>query len=187
MKKIYLDLASCSLKNQRDWALGGGTILLVSNVLLCIMFLFKNERIILVPPTIEKSFWVSKSSVSQEYLEEMSLFLSNMLLDITPSSADFQRSVALKYVDPSYYNTLRARLIKEAQTLKKEGISTSFKVLKIRPNKDDLTVEITGTLMSYVGAARVREIQEVYVMKFNYKAGRLLLEEFQEKGKQNEA
>lgn len=183
MKKIIFDLKNISMKKQRNWSLAGNCFQFVISIPLFMKAVFGEEKIILVPPTIEKSFWVSKSAVSNEYLEEMSLFLSHMFLDVSPSSADFQRSIALKYIDPSYYNILKARLLKEAQTLKKEGISTSFKVSKIRPNKDDLTVEITGTLMSYVGAARVREIQEVYIMKFNYKAGRLLLEEFQEKGK----
>ena len=53
--------------------------------------LIGRERIILTPPTIEKSFWVSAHHVSAEYLSEMTTFFAYLRLNATPDTIDNHR------------------------------------------------------------------------------------------------
>lgn len=48
------------------------------------------ERIVVVPPSVHKTFWVEADRVSPEYLEEMGYFLMQLILNVTPQSVDHQ-------------------------------------------------------------------------------------------------
>src|SRR4051812_33799533 len=94
--------------------LASGSILL--NIILAIAFIMlsNNERIVMVPPSINKSFWVTANQVSPEYLSEMSLFFASLRFNITPSNAIMQREQLLRYVHPSLYESLKIELVAEA-------------------------------------------------------------------------
>lgn len=65
------------------------------------------ERVVLVPPTINKTFWVESERVSAEYLQQMAYFLMQLTLDVTPQSVDHQASVVLQYAAPASFGELR--------------------------------------------------------------------------------
>jgi conjugal transfer pilus assembly protein TraE len=56
-----------------------------------------HERVVVVPPTIHKTFWVESGRVSGEYLEQMGYFLMQLTLNVTPQSVDHQATVLLQY------------------------------------------------------------------------------------------
>ena len=75
---------------------------LLANVILALLTtrLSGRERVVLVPPTIHKTFWVDAERVSAEYLQQMAYFLLQLTLDVTPQSVDHQASVVLQYAAP---------------------------------------------------------------------------------------
>ncbi len=56
------------------------------------------EKTVIVPPTIERPFWVKGAETSAEYLEEMSRYLSTLVLNVTPKSIDANIDIFLRYV-----------------------------------------------------------------------------------------
>ena len=72
---------------------------LLTNVVLALLSvrLSGRERVVLVPPTINKTFWVDAERVSAEYLQQMAYFLVQLTLNVTPQSVDHQASVLLQY------------------------------------------------------------------------------------------
>lgn len=156
--------------------------LLLSNLCLVIKLLKDDTRTIVVPPTINKSFWVESDFVAPEYLEEMSLFLTHLILDISPGSAKRQRDVALRYVTPKFYNVLKKRLEREEEFLRKEQISLSFKPTQILVDSKKMQVEITGVMNHYVASERIKNMEETYYLTFVYKGSKLHLDSFKLKG-----
>ena len=63
--------------------------------LVVILGLIGRERIIVVPPSLEKSFWVSGNTVSREYLEQMGAFVAWLVLDVSPSSIRWKTETLL--------------------------------------------------------------------------------------------
>lgn len=151
----------------------------LSNVGLVVLLTFKAERVILVPPQIQRSFWVEGSKVSAAYLEEMALFFSYQLLDVTPSSAACQREIALRYVVADFHNALKKRLITEEERYRKENLSTSFKVCEVVVTPNTRTVKLTGDLVSYVGGQKIKQSREIYSIRFRVSSGRYLIESFE--------
>lgn len=164
----------------------GYMMLALGSMLLCLMqilimfFLIGREKIILVPPSIEKSFWVTASHVSPEYLSEMTTFFANLRLNITPESAGVQREGLLRYVDPVYYNTLKTQLVQEADRVTDQHISVAFFPVNVKVDSKHFKAIIEGDLKSYVGEATLPTKRVSYLVTYRYDAGRLLVKSFEE-------
>jgi conjugal transfer pilus assembly protein TraE len=160
--------------------LASGLLLLSFILTLLCFYLSGRERIILVPPTITRSFWVSHNDVSPEYLSEMTTFFAYSRLNVTPESADSQRQLLLRYVDPRYYGTLNTLLIAERDRITSQHVSTAFYPVNIKVDVKTLSVLIIGDLVSTVGTAQVASQRVAYEVRYLCDQGRLLVSQFQE-------
>jgi conjugal transfer pilus assembly protein TraE len=164
-----------------------GYLALASGLLvLCLMLLFfcfhlsQAERIILVPPNIARTFWITQSEASPEYLSEMSAFFAYLRLNLTPENADSQRQLLLRYVDPRFYGPINNALILERDRITKEHISTAFYPVNIRVDAKRNTVIITGDFVSNMGLTQLSLERVSYQLHYRYDQGRLLVSQFQE-------
>ena len=155
-----------------------GFTMLGINVLLTLIVFNGKERVVVVPPVLATSIWTERQTVSQSYLEEMAVFFAKQILDVTPSTASFQREHLLRYVDPSFYNALRKKMLDEEEQYKKDNLSMSFRPLSAVVNTKSLQVRITGLLQQYVANKFVQQTKEVYEIHFSYQAGQLLIKNF---------
>ena len=53
------------------------------------------EKTVIVPPAIDKSFWVSGNEVSKSYLEQMAYWYAGLALNVTPSTGEYQKQLFL--------------------------------------------------------------------------------------------
>lgn len=143
------------------------------------------EKTVLVPPEINRSFWVSGNAVSKEYLEEMAYWYAGLALNITPAVSDYQNSLFLKYAAPSEYGRLQAEMGARAEFLKKNNAATQFSVRNITTNEKDLKVALSGVLVTWVSDKKVGERNATYLVGFKFMNGRLYVSDFKETSNQN--
>jgi conjugal transfer pilus assembly protein TraE len=160
--------------------LASGLMLLSFILTLLCFYLSHRERIILVPPTITRSFWVTHNEVSPEYLSEMTTFFAYLRLNVTPENADSQRQLLLRYVDPRYFGTLNTLLIAERDHITSQHVSTAFYPVNVKVNTKTLSVLIIGDLVSTVGSAQIASQRVTYEVRYRSDQGRLLVSQFQE-------
>ena len=159
--------------------------LVLTAALLMIIFtqalytLFRNERIIVVPPDLKQEIWLEQNTVSNSYLEEMALVYASLMLDCSPESAAYKRDIILRHTAPESYGSLKRRLLEEEKRLKKDHVTTSFQPNGIKVDAARLTVEVTGDLLRFVGEKRISQSREIYRFQFEYKAGRLSIKAFE--------
>jgi conjugal transfer pilus assembly protein TraE len=156
---------------------------LVLNILLVVFlfFMIGRERIVVVPPEINKAFWLTSNRVSPDYLSEMVLYLNSLSFNLTPANANMQHRVLLRYVDPSYYETVKIKFIEIEDRVKKEHITMAFypsEPPKVDANK--LIARITGDLQYTVGDIQLPPQRVTYQYGFRYTQGRLTLTSFPE-------
>lgn len=163
----YLLLAFCSMLLN----------IFLAFVILCTI---GNERIILIPPNIQKSFWVTNSQVSADYLTEMSLFFANLRLNITPANALLQHDLLLRYVGSEYYNDLKLNLGEERDILKKDHITTAFFPSDIAVDLKHLKTKIKGNIYQTIGETHLPAQAKIYELSFNYKNSKLSVGSFTE-------
>jgi conjugal transfer pilus assembly protein TraE len=164
----------------------GYAVISVAALTLClflvVMMLWSlgREKIILVPPTLEKSFWVASSNVSAEYLSEMSAFFAYLRLNLTADNVTQQHATLLQYTDPSFYNTLKGQLLQEATHLNESHLSSAFFPVKLNVDAPHLKVLITGDLHGRVGDSLLPTQRVTYAIQFRFDGGRLWVKAFDE-------
>ncbi|MES2353149.1 MAG: type IV conjugative transfer system protein TraE [Pseudomonadota bacterium] len=156
-------------------------LLILSIVLAITAFsLVGRERVILVPPTISKSFWIEGGKVSGDYLDQMALFLIHLMLNVSPRSVDFQAKTLLQYASPDAYAELKTAMIATSERLKRDNAVTLFQPTAFNIDEPGMRVAATGVLVTYIGDKRVTEISKAYLIEFRYTGGKLYLSSFKE-------
>ena len=139
-----------------------------------------HERVVVVPPTIHKTFWVESDRVSSEYLEQMGYFLMQLTLNVTPQNIDHQAKVLLQYAAPAFYGELRTALLTAAERLKRDGAATVFSAQDLTVDERSLKVGVRGQLTTFISDRRVSQVAKGYVIEFQYAGGRVFLKAFRE-------
>ncbi|TAK52569.1 MAG: type IV conjugative transfer system protein TraE [Betaproteobacteria bacterium] len=139
-----------------------------------------HERVVVVPPTIHKTFWVESDRVSSEYLEQMGYFLMQLTLNVTPQSVDHQAKVLLQYAAPASFGELRTALFGAAERLKRDGASTVFSPQDLVVDERGLRVGLRGQLTTFISDRRISEVSKGYAIELQYSGGRVFLKAFRE-------
>ena len=175
MNKNFLTKSAEALLFQRNIFAAVAVTLSISTILMSCFLFSKSERIIVVPPTVEQSFWIKGNNVSPEYLEQMGVFLGQLLLTKSTSSVPVQRSTLLRHSSPSFAQLLGQRLFEEEKTLKKQGGSYMFFLSQVDVSVDDLEVHLQGERRYYSRDKMVSSQQEKYILRFESKSGQIKL------------
>lgn len=170
------------LIKHRNAYLGLAALSLCANILLAIVIitLIGHERIILVPPIIDKRMWVNYNSVSAAYLAAMSEFFIDLRFNVTPDSIAKQREILLHYVDTASYATLKGELIAEEERINKEHISLAFYLVDVKVDTKKLQALITGDLVTTVAAHTLPGRRLTYKLSYRYHDGVLLVKSLEE-------
>ena len=160
--------------------------LLVSSMLstlvlaLLLASLAGRERVVVVPPTVQKTFWVEAERASPEYLEQMAYFLAQLVLNVTPQSAEAQSRILLNYAAPSAYGELRTAMAANAERVKRDGSSTVFSPQDLIVDEARQRVGLRGLLTTFISDRRVSEVSKGYAIELQYAGGRIFLKTFRE-------
>lgn len=148
--------------------------------LVVILNLIGTVRTVVVPPSIDKSFWVSRDKASSAYLEQMGSFIAWLVLDVTPASIDWKKSVLLGYVEPGQYAALKTRQEVEAERLKRINASTVFMPQQLVPSEEAQTVVVRGRLRTLVNGFETANDLKAYLVEFSLSGARMHLKTFKE-------
>jgi len=144
-----------------------------------IIFLFnKKERIVIVPASVDKTFYIESNVVSPTYLEQMGLFFSQLILSKSTESAAKQREVVLRHTLPRFHGSIKEQLIEEEKHLNKEGGSYHFYPVSTEIITGKNIVIITGERISLIGERIVAKEREKYTISFVCQNGRLYISGF---------
>jgi len=138
------------------------------------------SRTILVPPEIDKTFWIERDTVSKEYLEQMALYITQLELNITPASHGYQTKVLMNYIHPSYHGKMQAKFLADGEQLRKDNASTWFTPRTIQTDVKGKKVAISGEFLVTIGEKQVVKQNKTYVSTFEMSGGKMFLTRFEE-------
>ncbi len=173
-----LDNANQEIRFMRMLSVWMGAIILVQAVVM--VRLIGSEKTVLVPPEIQRGFWVSGDAVSKEYLEEMAYWYAGLALNVTPIASDYQNNLFLKFAVPSEYGRLQAEMGARAEFLKKNNTATQFTVRNITTDDKNLRVALSGTLYTWTSDKKAGERNATYMLGFKFMNGKLYVSDFKE-------
>lgn len=148
-------------------------------ILLTILLFNKQERVIILP-TQGPELWVEKRQVSNTYLERMGIFLSDLLLNRTPSDIDQKNKLILEQVHPAFYHEIQKQLRQEKDILIKSNHTLFFRSERSFINAVLQTFTIEGELLIFIGKegekpSCAQQERKRYILGFETQYGKLLL------------
>ena len=156
---------------------------LLTNVFMAGAFLTMDRtvRTILMPPEINKTFWVDGRSLGPEYLEQMGSWVISQYATVSPSTIDFQSNNLLKYVHPSVHGELSIRFKMGSNRLKAENMSKIFMPREVRISEKGQSVALIGTQTTYIADKRVpADEAKAFLVTFDYDGSRVYIKELRE-------
>jgi type IV conjugative transfer system protein TraE len=160
---------------------------LVTCLVLLILFMLINgtkTRVILTPPEIPKAMWVDADQASDEYLEEMTNFTNQLILNTSAGSVDYQGKLLKKYACSDGIGTLDARMQQSSLALKRDNAITLFSARQIRIDRQTKRVATSGELTIWVGDKRIGSSAKTFLTAFDMSAGRICVKDFYETNEQ---
>lgn len=165
------------IRRQATWITGLVLSLIVYS--LVILKIEGSDRTIFTPPTIDKTFWVSRDKVSREYLEEMAGFMAWLYLDLHPRNVEWKKGLLLTYVAPDDYDEFKKRMDLQADRLKRLSADTTFLIEQLAANEATLAVRLVGLERIRInGDGEPRP--KAYCVQFRLSGSRMHLKSFKE-------
>lgn len=173
LSKTKVDIAN-QVSKILIFALIGITIVAILEGIL--LFKFKRDaKVIVVPPIITQPFTVSNTSVDQSYLQQMTLFLIGLKLNVTPKTVAATHQLFLDYVAPEVYGAVEKQLIEETEAIKAGDISASFSLSSIIVDAPQLMVKVSGILKRSSGSNILPDDNVTYLVRYELSNGTVKL------------
>jgi type IV conjugative transfer system protein TraE len=165
------------LVGQRNAFLFFSAALSVAVLLLSILLICKSERVVVVP-TNGPACWVENSKASNAYVERMGIFLSDLLLNRSPSDVEQRNKSILEHVHPSAYHDFRKRLLQEQESILKGDQAFFFRTENsvVEP----LAYVVEGEFIVLVGKnggepSAMQKSRKKFTLRFQCENGKILL------------
>lgn len=155
----------------------GLTLLLA---MVAILSVIGRDRVVVVPPNLTKSFWVTSAKASPDYLEQMAAFVSWLILDVSPATIEWKSDMLLSYVSPKTYGALKSQQQIEAERLKKLNAATYFQPQQLVVDEAHQSVVVRGRLRTQINGADTTADLKAYSAAFEFAGGRMHLDSFKE-------
>lgn len=168
-----------NVKKQRNIITLVCLALIVTNLLAVLVIFSRGSKTIILPSLVNREYSLTKSSVSNAYMEDISLDVVHLLLNVTPQTAMGSFTIFLQNVVPENYGKVKNDLIEIYNEVTRKNISTAFFTEKVAATEGDRVV-IEGNLKKIVSGTVVSEERKRYLISLAYQAGRLWVRSFEE-------
>jgi conjugal transfer pilus assembly protein TraE len=137
-----------------------------------LLWFVRQERIVLVPAGIheEAKSWISRTSASPDYLEQMTLYLLPLVTNFHPRTLDAQFALFLRYVAPDQYGAVKVQLLSQAERVRRNEFAQVFYVQQVEIKEG--TARATGILQRFVGKTKTSEEIATYEITYEIRYGR---------------
>ena len=126
-----------------------------------------NQVTVIVPPEVKRPYEIGSNYGNKDYLADMSNYVLQSILTVTPDSVDFNNKVILKMADPDGYPKLRADLDAAALRMKRERVTTVWIPQKEEINESTKQVKVKGRLKTFIADVLTSERDKEYAVEFN--------------------
>jgi len=148
-------------------------------VLLAALLFTKQERVVILP-TQGAELWIEDRRVSGTYLEKMGVYLSDLLLNRTPSDIDQKNRLILEHAHPAFYHEIKKQLKQERESLVKSQQTFFFRAERNFANSQLQTFTMEGELLVFIGKTGERPScaqheRKRFIFGFETQGGKLML------------
>lgn len=145
----------------------------VLNLLLAVALISlpKGVRHELVPPAITQPFKVGGDVFDKSHIEQMGLYVAQLMLNVTPKSVRFQGEQLSKMIGPVKYAEMVNQVQINAAMIERLNVSTTFVPVSFHydpkyPNR----IGVAGSLQSLYADKSIQSQSKAYMVEFDRSA-----------------
>lgn len=178
LKEYASDIAQLSGINKLLILLSIGSIFANCILAIALLSIDKSEKIIITPPTLDRSFWVHGDKVDKEYLTQMATWFLSLNLNYSSDTIKNQTDIILRYVHPSKHAALSKLFNDEIAKIHKNRQSNVFYPIKVVVKNQQ--VAVIGDFRRFIGEKKVEQKRKAYLIEFKFNTGRLSIWDLKE-------
>ncbi|MDR0453806.1 MAG: type IV conjugative transfer system protein TraE [Deferribacteraceae bacterium] len=144
-------------------------------LLFALLSAYKNQKVIVLPPKVDKEFWVAGNTLSSSYLEQVAFYLSDRLLTVSPATVRASFDTIIGFAEPSMIKLLRTSLSEQADTIIREKIFQVFYPAAFASDTQKRTITVKGTIKRFSGNVYQSEAESVIIFEYTVLEGRLYI------------
>ncbi|AVO43435.1 TraE/TraK family type IV conjugative transfer system protein [Simplicispira suum] len=154
---------------------------ILSNVILATGLVFalinitgQRERVVLVPPSLDKKAEIAWESANKDYLKSFGLYVATMVGNIQPKSSSVVLDTASVFMDPEIYSEFRKQLIAiiEDPVFKASGSVISFMPQSVQFEPETSRVFVIGSIVTSTSGSTKYQKNVVYEVGLKIREGR---------------
>ena len=165
-------------------------ILAVSNVVLAVALavvgvLFANmaskKIVVILPPKVDREFWVADTKLSRSYLEQVSLFIADRLMTVSPSNVEDSLASIYPFLttEPEALKKLKSFFAEYIAKIKENSYWQSFYPLRVDILPRHRKIAVRGIVKKISGNVYLGEERRAVEITFKVKHGRFIVEKLE--------
>jgi len=156
--------------------------LIATLLALCLLFLsftvfslYSKKTVVILPPKVDKEFWVSGDTLSTTYLEQVAYFIADRVLSVSPHNVESSLSTIKPFfsTNPEDVENLNKVFVNLVKTVKENDYYQVFYPLRFYAEKDKLVVD--GILRKMSGMQYIGEERKSVVIYYFVNNGRFFV------------
>lgn len=140
--------------------------------------LFTENKILVLPPQISKEFWLTDKQLSESYFEQVSYFIADRVLSISPENANNSLVSIMGFLsnNPKEVKDIKKKIKDQAEFIKRENLYQSFYPQTFKGDYKNNILEVTGNLKIYVGTLFTKEIKDAkFLIEYTINNGKFTI------------
>ena len=163
---------------QRNILAGAVVLSLFTSAVLSYKVLVQDVEVRLVPGLGGDEMAISRTSVSQNYLQLVTRDIVMAWSTTTSRSEKHVRSVLLDYACPEYQGSVSQQIYDRWDEIRRKKLTTVFFPSKMKTNTDELVASSRGLLESWVGKNRTSAEKVEFRIEYRLDGGRICFSKF---------
>lgn len=150
-------------------------VIIVQTIVLIVTV--NNKTVIVLPPRVDKEFYVVGDTLSRSYLEQVAFYISDRILSVSPTNANTSFDAIAPFLSTSIdeQRVIKTTLKDQAKFVIAENLFQSFYPNKFFVNERDSIMSVTGILRKFIGDMFVQSKEQKVDYHYKIKSGRLII------------
>jgi conjugal transfer pilus assembly protein TraE len=138
------------------------------------------QKVVILPPVVDRRIVITGNRVDENYVKLFTRYAMTLLNNYTAATAQSQFDEFLTLVTASAYPGMQKTLSTLADTIRKLNMTSVYYPQKIRIDKENRVIEITGLQKEFTNTTLVEDGPKRYIVKYVITNGRFYIDEIKE-------
>lgn len=141
------------------------------------------SKTVIIPPKVDKEFWVSDTTLSAAYYEQVGFYIADRILSVSPSTAEGSYDALLPFFSSNSKDlyAIKKMLKEQSEFIKKENVYQVFYPINVVPKAKERLLSVNGSLRKFIGTMYIHDIETRLDIKFDIANGKFIIKSLEVK------